>query len=74
MPGILEFEMELSRKQIIAAAEQKLSRPLTDQERAGIHNINSILRLKSCGQAFVSPDYTPAQVLADLAAFAREPN
>lgn len=66
MPGILEFEMELSRKAIIAIAERKLSRPLTEEERAGVHSINSLLQLDSICRAFNSPAYTSVEVMADL--------
>lgn len=61
MPGLWKLEMELSRKEAIAAAERKLARSLTEPEQAGIRNLDSMLRLKAC-----------ARVLTDLAALADE--
>lgn len=74
MPGLLELEMELSRKEAVAAAERKLARPLTEPERAGIQNMSSLLQLKSCVEAFASSNYTPAKVLADLESFTKNSN
>lgn len=74
MPGLLELELELSRKEAVAAAERKLARTLTEPERAGIQNIGSLLQLKSCVQAFESPAYTPAKVLADLESLTKNSN
>ena len=66
MPGILEFEMELSRKAIIAIAERKLARALTEDERASVQSINSLLQLDSFCRAFNSPACTSAEVIANL--------
>jgi len=71
MSGGLDLAIELSRKQIIAAAERKLARSLTKSERAGIERIGSLLRLESIGRAFDSPACTPAEVLACLTRFAQ---
>lgn len=67
MPGIFEFEMEMSRKEVIEAAEQKLLRPLTAVEKSGILQINSLLRLKHYYQVFNSPSYPAAEVEQELA-------
>jgi hypothetical protein len=74
MPGILEFEMELSRKAIITAAERKLARPLTEKERAGFQSISSVLQLNSIYRAFTSPTYSVAEVRADLERFTNQSN
>lgn len=74
MSGLWELELELSRKEAVAAAERKLARPLTELERTGIQNMSSLLQLKSCVQAFASPAYTPAKVLADLESFTKNSN
>lgn len=39
---------------IIAAAENKLTRPLTDAERAGIERLNSLMMLESVERSFSS--------------------
>lgn len=69
MTGGLDLAIELSRKQIIAASERKLARPLTEGERAGVERIRSLLRLESIGRVFDSPACTPAEVLASLTRF-----
>jgi hypothetical protein len=68
---MLEFEIELSRKEVIAAAERKLLRPLSANERAGIGRIDSLLRLESFCRALNSPAYTAAEVLKDLERIAK---
>jgi hypothetical protein len=74
MPGLWEFEMELSRDETIAAAERKLARPLTEPELAGIQKLSSLLRLKNCARLFTAEDFSPVQVAADLANLAKEAN
>lgn len=66
MAGGLDLAIELSRRQVIAAAERKLSRALTESERAGIGRISSLLRLESIGSVIDSPACTPNEVLACL--------
>lgn len=66
MVGGLELAMELSRRGVVSAAESKLSRSLTEGERAGIERIGSLLRLDAICRVFNSPAYTSADVLADL--------
>lgn len=68
----LDLAIELSRKQVIAAAERKLSRPLTESERAGVERIGSLLRLESLGRVFDSTTCTSAEVLTSLAHFAQQ--
>lgn len=71
MAGELDLAIELSRRQVIATAERRLSRPLTESERAGIERIGSLLRLESIGRVFDSPACTSAEVLASLTRFAQ---
>jgi hypothetical protein len=60
------------QQDVIATAEQKLGRSLTESERAGILKIDSLTALESCYQSFSSPVCTQARVLAALAHFARQ--
>ena len=71
MTDKMQQAIEMSRQDVIAAAEQKLGRSLTDAERRGIQSIGSLMTLDSCNQSFSSPACTPAQVLADLDHFAQ---
>ncbi|MDB6067872.1 MAG: hypothetical protein JWR26_4080 [Pedosphaera sp.] len=64
--------IKLSRQEAVIAAEAKLGRLLTSDERAGIHHINSMMMLESVHQSFTSPGYTTAQVLADLEHFSKQ--
>lgn len=66
MSGIWEFEMEMSQKEVIEAAERKLLRPLTMEEKFGILRISSLLRLKHYYHVFSSSTYPAAKVEQDL--------
>ena len=72
MTGKIQQAIRESQQEIIAVAEQKLERTLTEAERRGIQSISSLMMLDSCHQSFSSPVATPAQVLADLEHFAKQ--
>ena len=57
------------RADVVAAAERKLGRALSEEERRGIDGIESLLMLESCSQSFASEKTTPSQVKEDLAHF-----
>ena len=72
MKDKMQQAIEACQQDVIAAAEQKIGRSLTDAERRGIQSIDSLMMLDSCSQSFSSPVSTPAQVLADLEHFAKQ--
>jgi len=72
MTDKMQQAIEMSRQDVIAAAEKKLGRSLTESERAGILRIGSLMMLESCHQSFSSPVSTQAQVFADLEHFAKQ--
>ena len=61
-----------SQQEIITAAEKKLGRSLTDAERQEVQSIRSLMMLESCCRAFGSAATTEAEILADLAHFAKK--
>jgi len=72
MKDKMQEAIEASQQDVIAAAEKKLGRSLTEAERRGIQGINSLMILESCHQSFSSPVSTQVQVLADLEHFAKQ--
>ena len=62
----------VSRQEAIIAAEQKLARTLSSEERHGIESITSLMMLERLCRNFTWPSTTTAEVLADLEAFAME--
>jgi len=73
MGGGFELALELARHEMIIAAERKLARALTENERAIIERISSLLHVESYCRAFSSPAYTSAEVIADLEILTKEP-
>jgi hypothetical protein len=72
MQNKMQQAVELSQQEAITAAEAKLGRSLTGDERAGIQRIGSLMMLESVCQAFTFPGYTAAKVLADLEHYAKQ--
>ena len=62
--------LEAVREEVIAAAETKLGRSLTPEEREGIRNIGGGMMLGSCCQSFTHEATTPEEVAKELAFFA----
>jgi hypothetical protein len=61
--------LSASRADVVTAAEIKLGRALSEEERRGIDGIESLMMLESCSQSFTSEKTTPRQVKEDLAYF-----
>jgi hypothetical protein len=72
MQNKIQQAIELSRHEVITAAEAKLGRPLASDERSGIQRIGSLMMLESIYRSFTSPVYTAAKVLADLDQFSKQ--
>ena len=68
------FQQALQSSQIetIAAAETKLGRALSADDRAGIERVASLMMLEALYRSFTFPDYTPAEVESDLRHFANQ--
>ena len=62
---------EMSQQEAMASAAAKLGRQLTDDERGVIKRIGSLMMLESICRSFAAPNYTAAQVLADLEQFTK---
>lgn len=60
------------RAEVAAAAERKLGRALSEQERRGIDGIETLMMLESCSQSFTSEKTSPAQVEKDVGYFAAQ--
>ncbi len=73
MPNDIRAAIETCQREIIALAEKKIGRSLTESEENGIRRIHSIMMLESFSQALASPSCTPAEVIADLTYFANTP-
>ena len=72
MEDKLQQAFELCQQGVIEAAEHKLGRELTDNERAGLRRIRSLMMLESCEQMFNAPATPIAEVLMDLEYFANQ--
>ena len=68
----LQEALRASQTEIITAAEAKLDRRLSADERAGIERINSLMMLESVYRSFTFPDYSVAEVETDLRHFASQ--
>ena len=68
----IEDAVRVMQTEVIKAAEQKLARPLTEPECRGIRSVRSLMMLESCERAFSSPMSSQAEVLGDLAHFAKK--
>lgn len=64
--------LEAVREDVIAAAETKLGRSLTLEDKAGIRNIKGGMMLDSCSQSFSHDATTPEDVTRELAFFASQ--
>ena len=62
----------LMRADIIVAAEKKLGRPLSDDERAGIERLESLMLLESVERSFSHPSTDSAIVESDLKYFSKQ--
>ena len=62
----------LTQANIVAAAEKKLGRPLSNEERAGIERLESLMMLESVEQSFSHPSTNRARVEADLKHFSSQ--
>ncbi len=62
--------LEAVREEVIAAAETKLGRPLTPEEKQGIRNIKGGMMLEACCHSFSHAATTPEEVATELAFFA----
>ena len=62
--------LEATREEVIAAAETKLGRSLTPEEKEGIRNIKGGMMLEACCQSFSHAATTPEEVTTELAFFA----
>jgi hypothetical protein len=60
------------RAQVIEAAERKLGRTLSSDERRGIESLSSLMMLESCDRSFSAEQTTAAQVEKDVAYFASQ--
>jgi len=65
--------LQASQLEVITAAEAKLERPLSAEEKAGIENLYSGMRLQGLYQAFSHSSTSPDEVARDLAYFAAQP-
>ena len=72
-PDRSEEVLLASRADVVTAAESKLSRPLSPEERAGIERIDSLMRLESIYRGFASSVYSVADVEFELRYLASEP-
>ena len=72
MQNKMQQAVELSQQEAITAAEAKLGRLLTSDERAGIQRISSLMMLESVCRSFSFPGYTAEKVLADLEQFSKQ--
>ena len=68
----LQAAIESSRTEIVTAAEAKLGRQLSSEERAGVERISSLMMLESVYRSFSFPDYSAAEVESDLRRFAAQ--
>jgi hypothetical protein len=57
------------RADVITAAERKLDRSLTQEERSGIERIGSLMMLESCYHSFTSEQTTADRVQKDVSYF-----
>ncbi len=64
--------LEAAREEVVAAAETKIGRSLTPEEKEGIRNIKSGMMLNSCCQSFSHASTTPEEVTKELTFFANQ--
>lgn len=65
-PNRFEEALLACRADVVAAAESKLDRALSPEERAGVDRMVSLMKLEALHRAFASPVSSPTDVENEL--------
>ena len=70
--GRVKEYLQAMREDVIAAAETKVGRPLSPNEKDAVNELGGMM-LESCYRSYTElPDYSAERVTLDLAAFAEQ--
>lgn len=68
--SLVDRAIASTQEEIIRLVGERLGRGLTEEERAGIERIRSLMMLESIHQSFSADTTTPATIESDLGYFA----